>query len=652
MKKIITTITIILTIISFNNIQAYEKNNECGFNVLVLNSYQQGHKWESNIEEGLRERIEEKKEHDINLRYEYLDFRNKNDEEYIVSLKKMLEAKYPKGTIDAIYTVDDEAYSAFHNETLNEDSEFYKIPLVFSGVDNKSDGTKEEKQYMSGIYHRDDSLDLFNLINRLNPSTNAINLIIEESLYCDSVKAEIDALVNGYLKEHMNITYIRSDYIEDIEAQLKKLNPNPNAVNIIAGEFQYKGSEKYIEPKIVIDTIKKNNKSPIYSNDQTYIYAGILGGHIDIGQEHGQIIADMLIDIKNGRNIANIANDIEPKAKGYVDYNSVYEYGINPLYITEDVNIVNKKWNEVLAPVSFKMGFRVVCIIVGIGMTVTFYGVVKNKKNKIKQKEELKKAKERERLKTDFIVNLSHELRTPINIILGTSKVLEVNVKKKDLDPKDMCKKIDNIRQNSYRLLKISNNIIDITKVDSGMLKLKLENCNIVNIIEDTFTSAIDFAGRKNIDMVFDTEVEELITAIDVFQIQRVILNLVSNAIKFTNEGGKIEILIYEKKDYVVISVKDNGVGIPSDKINYIFHRFYQVDNLLTRKSEGSGIGLCIAKDIVNIHNGRIEVESEEGKGSEFKVYLPIKTIDKYEHFDNQKVLDINSNVDLEMSDI
>ncbi|MGL5506372.1 MAG: ATP-binding protein [Paraclostridium sp.] len=652
MKKTLKTIIIIVTMISLNNIYAYEENDEDGFNVLVLNSYHQGHHWESNIEEGLRSTIEERSEENINLKYEYLDFRNKNDEKYIESLKEMLEAKYPRGSIDAIYTVDDESYEAFHNEILNKESEFYKIPLVFSGVDNKSDGTKEEKKYMSGIYHGDDSLSLFNLINRLSPHTNTINLIIEESLYCDSVKAEIDSLVNGYLKEYMSITYIRSDYIEDIEYQLKRLNKNPNAINILAGEFQFKSSGKYVNPEIVINTIKKNSSAPIYSNDQTYMYAGILGGHIDVGQEHGEIIGNMLIDIKNGKSIANISNDIEPEAKAYIDYNSIYEYGINPLYITDDVEILNKKWNQVLAPVSLKIGFRITFIIVVIGVFVIFYGIVRYRRKKVIEMEELKKAEDRMKLKTDFIVNLSHELRTPINIILGTSNVLECNIKKNEINPENIYKKIDNIRQNSYRLLKISNNIIDITKAESGMLKLKLENCNIVSVIEDTFTSAIDFANRKNIEMVFDTEVEELIIAIDIFQIQRVILNLISNAIKFTHEGGKIDILIYQNSNEVIVSVKDNGVGIANDKINYIFHRFYQVDSLLTRKSEGSGIGLCIAKDIVNIHGGKIVVESKEGVGSEFKVCLPINIIDKYEEFDNQKILDINKNVDLEMSDI
>ncbi|MGL4911678.1 MAG: ATP-binding protein [Romboutsia sp.] len=628
------------------NINAQSDNSR--FNVLVLNSYHQGHYWESNILHGLNKSIKANDEKDINLKLEYLDFRNKNDEQYIQSLKEMLSVKYPKGSIDAIYTVDDEAYEAFRDETLNEKSSFYKIPLVFSGVDNKLDGTKEEKKYMTGIYHGDDSMDLFSLITRLNPKTDTVNLIIENSLYCDSVKAEIDNLINGYLKKRIDIRYVRSDYIEDILVKLDNLEYRPNAVNIIAGEFQYKDSLKYVDPKKIIEKIKDHSDAPIYSNDQTYLNAGILGGHIDIGQEHASIVLDMLIKIKNGVNIESIENDIEPKAKAYIDYNSVYEYDIDTFNINKEDNIINRKPYQLLAPTWVKLSISMLICIVFIAF-ILFLCLFINHKKEMKDRE---KEKEREKLKTDFIVNLSHELRTPINIILGTSKILELNIKNKNLNPIDYINKLENINQNSYRLLKISNNIIDITKAESGMFELQIKNCNIVEVIEEIFISSIDFAKRKDINMTFDTEVEEIITAIDIFQIQRVVLNLLSNAIKFTDKGGCIFLKISTDYKNIIIEVKDNGIGIPKEKINYIFHRFYQVDNLMTRKSEGSGIGLCVVKEILEIHGGKIEIESELTKGSNFKVHIPIKIIEDENKDINSRDLDINNIVDLEMSDI
>jgi signal transduction histidine kinase len=646
-------IFIFLTTLLGGSKKSYSQNiNDKGFDVLVLNSYNPGHKWEGAILEGLESYIKENNIDDINFRVEYLDFRTNYNEKYIKSLKSMLKEKYPQGSIDAIYTVNSESYEVFSYEVLNEDSNFYKIPLVFSGVDGKSDGTKEEKKYMSGIYHGDDSLNLFSLINDLNPNMKTINLIIEDSEYGDSTKYEIDSLIDNYLKGQIEVRYIRSNYLDDIIDQLKGIKSSTDTINIIAGEFQCKDTRIYQDPDVVISEIKKYSDAPIYSNDQTYLNAGILGGHIDIGQEHAKIVCDMIVQIKNGISLENIEDTVEPVAKAYVDYNSVYEYNIDTFSIKKHVNIVNNKNNEILLPIYIKYILLMLLLIAIISIIIIIIWISKYRKKKIKSIEEHKKAKEREQLKSDFIVNLSHELRTPINIILGTTNVLERNVNNDVLDRNYILNKIENINQNSYRLLKISNNIIDITKAESGMLSLNLENCNIVNIIEDIFESSIDFARRKNINMIFDTNEEEIKTAIDVFQIQRVILNLISNAIKFTHEEGTINLSIWRSLENIIIEVKDNGIGIPRDKMDYIFYRFYQVENLYTRKNEGSGIGLCIVKEIIEIHNGRIEIESEESKGSMFRIYLPIKIDKELLDYDNTQIINNTKIVDLEMSDI
>lgn len=458
------------------------------------------------------EYIEKNNEEDINFNVEYLDFRNNYDNKYVKSLKSMLNEKYTKGSIDVIYTVDDEAYDIFSLEVLNKNSNFYKLPIIFSGVDNKSTGMKEEKSYMAGIYHRDDSLNLINLIYDLNPKMKNINLIIEDSKYGDSVKYEIDRLVKTYLKEKVNIRYIKGNYIEDITSQLKKIKNSDNTVNIIAGEFQSISSKTYKNPKYIVDEIKKYSNAPIYSNDQTYMNAGIVGGHIDIGEELGEIACDMLVKLRKGVSIEDIKNTTEPIAKAYVDYKSIYEYNINPFFVDKDVNVINKEFFEFLIPIWMKLLILIIIVILVIIKIAT-----KHRKIKEKELEEKQKALEREKLKSDFIVNLSHELRTPINIILGTTRVLECSANK-EMNSDYLLEKIENINKNSYRLLKISNNIIDITKVESGMFKLKLEKCNIVSVIENIFESSLYFAKRKNIKMIFDTKEEEINTAIDVFK--------------------------------------------------------------------------------------------------------------------------------------
>lgn len=646
---LIFIVSIIIQVFTYNA-HAYNINKK-GFNVLVLNSYHQGHYWESSILYGLKNYINENEE-SINLKVEFLDFRNNYDEEYIKSFKKMLKDKYPKGSIDAIYTVNDEAYEVLGKEVLNEESNFYKIPLVFSGVDNKTSSEESEKKYSAGIYHGDDSLSLMTLISDLTPNVKNINLIVEDSEYGQSVQAEIDKIIDEYLNGVVKLNHIKTNYSQDIYNELKKYGKEENTINIIAGEFQDEISKKYEDPNKLINEIKKYTKDPIYSNDPTYMNAKILGGNMDDGKKQGEIIGDIIVKIKQGINVDDIKSVFEPRAEAYIDYDSIYEYNINPFSINKTVNIVDKEIYELLVPnwakvVIVTIMFFIMMLIIFIIQTTSTHKKVKKQKL-----EEEEKAKEREQLKSDFIVNLSHELRTPINVILGTSKLIEGRAFKEGISEEYILEKLEHININSYRLLKISNNIIDITKAESGMFKLNLENCNIVNVVEAVFEESIYFGIRENIGMIFDTKEEEIRTAIDVHQIQRVISNLLSNSIKFTNSGGIINLEVYKNESDVIIEVRDNGVGIPEDKLNYVFHKFYQVDNLYTRKNEGSGIGLCVVKEIIDMHNGKVEIESTLNEGTKIKIYIPIIIDNTLCEYENKDSIDINKIVELEMSDI
>lgn len=239
---------------------------------------------------------------------------------------------------------------------------------------------------------------------------------------------------------------------------------------------------------------------------------------------------------------------------------------------------------------------------------------------------ELEKEIEAENLKNQFFANLSHEFKTPLNIILSLVQLFDKNISNKkiysDRDV-DIENHIKLIRQNAYRLLRLANNLIDISKIDAGYYKLDLDNNNIVSIVEDISLSVAQYANDKGISLIFDTDCEELITACDPDKIERILLNLLSNSIKNTDVGGNIFVSLTSDEDVVSISVKDNGNGIPSDKLSKIFDRFEQVDKCLNRSYEGSGIGLSLVHSLVDMHNGSIAVNSKLGFGSEFKFTIP-----------------------------
>ena len=157
------------------------------------------------------------------------------------------------------------------------------------------------------------------------------------------------------------------------------------------------------------------------------------------------------------------------------------------------------------------------------------------------------------------------------------------------------------------------------------------------SIIEDTTLSVVDYAKNKDIKVIFDTDIEEKITLCDEEKIERIILNLLSNAVKFTPKGGRIKVNIHDDGDRLKITVRDNGIGIPKDKLNIIFDRFTQVDKSFTRSTEGSGIGLYLVKVLVEMHNGKVSVESVYGKGSEFIIDLPVKVGECKECFDEKE---------------
>ncbi|MCX8131814.1 MAG: HAMP domain-containing histidine kinase [Clostridia bacterium] len=266
----------------------------------------------------------------------------------------------------------------------------------------------------------------------------------------------------------------------------------------------------------------------------------------------------------------------------------------------------------------------------------------------------LKEAIEYDRLKTELFTNISHEFRTPLNVILGTIQLLEAYEKKCTVNTECQIKRekhLKAIRQNSYRLLRLINNLIDITKIDSGYMNIKMENKNIVDIVESVSMSVEEYIRNKSIKFTFDTEVEDKVIACDVEKIERIVLNLLSNAVKNTRPGGEIWVKISDKGKFVLLSIKDSGIGIPEEKKKIIFERFRQVNSSLTRENEGSGIGLSIVESLVKMHGGRIWVESETGKGSEFLIELPVILVDNSNDENNESALGMEK-VKIEFSDI
>jgi len=234
-------------------------------------------------------------------------------------------------------------------------------------------------------------------------------------------------------------------------------------------------------------------------------------------------------------------------------------------------------------------------------------------------KREMKKAENSNIMKTTFIANISHEMRTPLTSIIGFAELLKET--KIDNTQKDfLC----TILKSSQHLLEIINDVIEISKIEAEKIDLEIEDVDLSKIIDDIIKMLSVKIKEKKLDIIVEIDplIKDSYLRLDGFRIKQVLINLVSNAVKFTHEGYIKIIVTYNDKN-VVISVEDTGIGIEKDKLDIIFEPFVQAELKLNREYEGTGLGLAISKNIVRLMNGDIKVESEKGKGSRFSVLLP-----------------------------
>jgi PAS domain S-box-containing protein len=264
-----------------------------------------------------------------------------------------------------------------------------------------------------------------------------------------------------------------------------------------------------------------------------------------------------------------------------------------------------------------------------------------------KQRAELE---EKNKLILDFFINISHEFKTPISALMLALELLTQSLKTDGMDG-NLLYHTDVIRRNALRLNRLVENLLDITKIDAGFMLPKIELVDMVSLISDIVSSMESYTAQKGLELAFSSAADVLYVATDSQFIERIVLNVFSNAIKHTARGGNIKISLRSNADTFTITIRDNGIGIPEDKQSIIFDRFRQIETSFTRTNKGTGIGLAITKSLVELLGGSISLKSTVGVGSEFKICFPrTKTNDV--HSIEKDYIKIRKKVETEFSDI
>lgn len=437
---------------------------------------------------------------------------------------------------------------------------------------------------------------------------------VEDKIINDNIETRYEifkALLNND-KDKVKIGGIAKFISEDKSLQIS-INENSNKIM---------NNPKILNSSSVYDGILKDLKSAVKCNEVgLYLYdknknAMILNNHFGEDEAFFEESYNITMDIEK-----NYFYNYECKIEEKLNFNSVkYIYLLkinNNLLGCIHIYYENKpkKINEEF--------IKYICIILSF---------IKDKKN-------LKHAVEIESLKTEFFANLSHEFKTPLNIILSTVQLvmnyIEVNNEYPDYNMFNKC--LSNIKQNSYRILKIANNLIDMSKIDGNFYSINMGNYNIVEVVENIVQSLAEYMKDNKRNIIFDTIEEEIITACDPDQIERIILNVLSNAMKFTSHGGNIyvDMEVNDRCNKVIIKISNDGEKINFEDRLRIFERFTQSESLLTRRAEGTGIGLTLVKSLVKLHNGEVYVNTEFEEGTQFCIELPIR---KMKNFKNNNV--------------
>jgi two-component system sensor histidine kinase ChiS len=265
-------------------------------------------------------------------------------------------------------------------------------------------------------------------------------------------------------------------------------------------------------------------------------------------------------------------------------------------------------------------------ILYGFVFTLIFTGSTRFYLNRQRLRHQLqlehehaKKLEEIDQMKSSFYANISHEFRTPLMLILGPAEKLLSKI-----TDDDHRKQAGLIKGNANKLLNLINQLLDLSKIEAGKLKLQASSGNIAQFIKGIVMEFEPIAEQKDITLKISLEKEEIVAYFDRDKLEKIILNVMSNAVKFTPKGGTISVNLKLINHSLEIIVRDTGIGIPKSKLPNIFDRFYQVDGSHTREYEGTGIGLALTKELVELHKGQIFIDSEESKWTEVNIYFPL----------------------------
>ena len=640
MRKFQTIIFLIVFINNFLLIQTTSvfalNNEEKKLEILFISSFDPNFISIEDQLNGLKKELN----NNAHIMIEYMNsktFDSTENEETFYNLLKYSLENYDK--IDAVIAGDDDAteFCIKYRDDLFKD-----IPISFLGVQDFDRLNRAlECELVSGVSEVESIRANIELIKTLHPNVDTITFIDTYGILT------YEEIVADYPDINFQWILTEDKTLSEVQSILSNLSSNNAIIQLYINKFKD------------IDTFDRNtiNKtiaescvaSPIYSILNYDVGQGSIGGKVINHFIQGQKAGSIALNLLNGYDTKELFIADDEANQYFFDYKALKKFNIKTsdlpegsIIINHPMKFINEYKNILIASLLLLIG------LLSMILVLLWYIVYKKRYEKAILNA-MHNAEEASKIKTHFISNISHELKTPINVIMSAIQLINYNTKESPSYSKNK-NTLAIIDDNCKRLLRLLNNLIDVQKHELDDTKLNLSAVNVVNLIEMLVASVVPYAESKNLNLIFDTNKEDVILKVDADKLERIMLNLLSNAIKFSKPNGEIRVTL-NFEDCLYISVADNGIGIAKENLNKIFDKFTQLDTSFSRKNEGSGIGLSIVKSFVLLHNGKISVKSDLNKGTIFLIELPLTETSNIEtedaSYDN-----LSENVKIELSDI
>ena len=567
----------------------------------------------------------------VNIDVEFMDSKRFTDNKTFNIFYKTLKNKLAGNVrYDVILTADDDAF----NFVLQYEYElFNNIPIVFFGVNNIEKALKQNSNpNITGVIESISMKETIELMIYLFPETRCVYCISDStsSGLADLVLyRQISTQTSGIEFIEINLSELTfSEYKE------KLMTVPTNAPVLLLSAYQDK-MDASIDFDKTLSILHENLHAPLFHLWEHGMGKGVFGGKIISHYEQGKIAAAIVYNILSGQALSEIEVLNESPNVFIFDYNQLMKYKVALNKLPHDSIIINRPvtlWVKYKKLIFISLTILLALLILVIVLSGNIIERKKVEKQlRIQNSDILKlnsdlliakeKAQESDHLKSAFLANMSHEIRTPMNGILGFSALLN----EPELSGEKQQEYIQIIEKSAARMLNLINDIISISKIESGIIDIHLSEMNINNQFQFVHDSLKLDADNKKIDLSFICELpeREAIIKTDSEKFYGILSNLVKNAIKYTDKGA-IKFGYTNKGDVFEFYVKDSGIGIPKERLDVIFERFIQADIVDIMARQGAGLGLAISKTYVKLLGGKIWVESEEFKGSTFFFTLPV----------------------------